>query len=279
MTASTTTEFGVNLTCMKCVRATENVLRDVQGISKFEVDLDKQSVVITSTKPTNELQGIIESTGKRAVILGTGLSKDRLANVNNLGAAVAMMGGLLGAGKTEGVIRFVQVDSDSCVIDGTIDGLKPLSEHALAIYECGDISGGCSSVGDHFNPRNGRHGSPETSERHVGDLGNIKTDKFGRAEFKFSDNLVKVSDIIGRSIAVAEGKDDLGETDHPLSSVNGNCGNLLSCGIIARSAGLFQNTKRICACDGVTLWDERDKPLAGTGRSSTTTAAGKTTKL
>jgi copper chaperone for superoxide dismutase len=267
MESETTTEFGVNLTCMKCVRATENVLKGVSGVSDFKVDLEKQSVVVTSTKSTNELQNILESTGKRAVVLGTGLSGDVLQNVKSLGAAVAMMGGLLGAGKIEGVIRFVQVENDKCVIDGTIDGLKPQSEHALAIFECGDISAGCSSVGEHFNPRDVRHGSPDSNERHIGDLGNIKTNQLGRAEFKFSDHLIKVNDIIGRSIAVAEGKDDLGESNHPLSSVNGNCGNLLSCGIIARSAGLFQNTKRICACDGVTLWDERDKPLVGPGRS------------
>lgn len=41
----------------------------------------------------------------------------------------------------------------------------------------------------------------------------------------------------------------------------------LVCGIIARSAGLFQNPKQICACDGVTLWEERDRPIAGKGRS------------
>ena len=267
MLSETTTEFGVNLTCMKCVRATENVLKDVPEVSNFHVDLDKQSVIVTSTKSTSELQNILESTGKRAVVLGTGLNSDSLKNGKNLGAAVAMMGGLIGAGQIEGVIRFVQVDKFNCVIDGTIDGLKPSSEHALAIFECGDISGGCSSVGDHFNPRNTRHGSPETSERHVGDLGNIKTNQDGRADFKFSDSLVKVNDIIGRSIGVAEGKDDFGLTNHPLSSVNGNSGSLLTCGIIARSSGLFQNSKRICACDGVTLWDERDKPLAGPGRS------------
>lgn len=41
----------------------------------------------------------------------------------------------------------------------------------------------------------------------------------------------------------------------------------LACGIIARSAGLFQNPKQICACDGITLWEERDRPIAGKGRS------------
>lgn len=34
----------------------------------------------------------------------------------------------------------------------------------------------------------------------------------------------------------------------------------LTCGIIARSAGLFQNSKKFCACDGKILWE--DKPLS-----------------
>lgn len=40
----------------------------------------------------------------------------------------------------------------------------------------------------------------------------------------------------------------------------------LACGIIARSAGLFQNPKQICACDGLTIWEERGRPIAGKGR-------------
>lgn len=40
----------------------------------------------------------------------------------------------------------------------------------------------------------------------------------------------------------------------------------LSCGIISRSAGIFENQKRVCACDGVTIWEERDRPVVGPGR-------------
>lgn len=40
----------------------------------------------------------------------------------------------------------------------------------------------------------------------------------------------------------------------------------LACGIIARSAGLFQNPKQICSCDGLTIWEERGRPIAGDGR-------------
>ena len=55
--------------------------------------------------------------------------------------------------------------------------------------------------------------------RHVGDLGNVIADEVGRAQFKFADKLVKVTDIIGRSIVVAENPDDLGKGDSPLSKV------------------------------------------------------------
>lgn len=42
----------------------------------------------------------------------------------------------------------------------------------------------------------------------------------------------------------------------------------VACGIIARSAGMFENYKKLCACDGVTIWDERDKPIAGGDRNN-----------
>ena len=269
MAVETTTEFAVNFKCGKCVKLTEDILNQSSGISKYEIDFEKQSVVVTSSKSISEVKKLIESTGKQAVVLGTGASKMTEDKKSNVSTAVAMLGGIIGAGKkkVEGVIRFVQVDEENCVIDGTIDGLNTGGVHGLAVHECGDISGGCSSVGDHFNPYDLPHGSPNSSKRHVGDLGNIVADATGRSQFKFADRLIKVNDIIGRSIAVSEKGDDLGESNHPLSKVNGNCGKILSCGIIARSSGLFQNSKRICACDGVTIWDEKDTPLVGVERS------------
>ena len=58
-----------------------------------------------------------------------------------------------------GVIRFVQVDSETCVIDGTLDGLSPGAEHGVAIHASGDFSNGCGAdpdvLGGHYNPRQG----------------------------------------------------------------------------------------------------------------------------
>ena len=108
MSSETTVEFAVNLTCQKCVGATESALKDVAGVTKFSVNLEKQSVVVTSTLPTSDIQLMLESTRKRAVVLGTsGASSKPAAPAPS---AVAMLGGLVGAGSVQGVVRFVQVD-------------------------------------------------------------------------------------------------------------------------------------------------------------------------
>lgn len=186
-------------------------------------------------------------------------------------SAVAIVSGT--ANKIRGVVRFSSTTDDQqmngCVVDGVLDGLTP-GLHGIHIHECGDISKGCESLGKHYNPRNARHGSPDNDidERHAGDLGNITADLTGRAKFRFTDKVINVGDIIGRSIVVTEHADDFGLGNDDNSLIDGNSGNRLACGIIARSAGIFQNFKKICACDGVTLWDERDKPLAGGDRSN-----------
>lgn len=80
----------------------------------------------------------------------------------------------------------------------------------------------------------------------------ILTDESGRTTIRAVDNNLCVSEIIGRSVAVSS-----------------SSGNNLICGIISRASGIFENWKRICACDGISIWDERDRPLAGANRRIT----------
>ena len=52
---NTKVELAVELTCQNCVTKTENVLSKVKEIEDFKVNLDKQSVVITSALPSSKL--------------------------------------------------------------------------------------------------------------------------------------------------------------------------------------------------------------------------------
>lgn len=55
-----------------------------------------------------------------------------------MGAAVCMMAS---EGPVVGLIRMVQLNGETCLIEGTVDGLKP-GDHGLNIHEFGDISNG-----------------------------------------------------------------------------------------------------------------------------------------
>ena len=59
------------------------------------------------------------------------------------GAAVAIMnmGGVRSEG-ARGLARLVQISPEQCVIEGTIDGLRPGERHALCVHQYGDLSEG-----------------------------------------------------------------------------------------------------------------------------------------
>uniref|UniRef100_A0A8D1HMW1 Superoxide dismutase copper chaperone n=1 Tax=Sus scrofa TaxID=9823 RepID=A0A8D1HMW1_PIG len=224
-------EFAVQMTCQSCVDAVSRSLQGVAGIQSVEVQLENQMVLVQTTLPSQVVQALLEDTGRQAVLKGMGSGRWQ-----NLEAAVAILGG---SGPVQGVVRFLQLTPERCLIEGTIDGLKP-GLHGLHVHQFGDLTRNCNSCGDHFNPDGMSHGGPQDSDR--------------------------VWDVIGRSLVIDEGEDDLGRGGHPLSKITGNSGERLACGIIARSAGLFQNPKQICSCDGLTIWEERSRPIAGEGR-------------
>lgn len=129
----------------------------------------------------------------------------------------------------KGVIRFStnkeEKHSGGCVVDGVVDGLVP-GFHGIHIHECGDLSNGCDSLGNHYNPGLTTHGGPdsEIDQRHVGDLGNIEADAQGRAKFRFIDRVIQVPDIIGRSVVITEKMDDFGKGNNEQSLIDGNSG-------------------------------------------------------
>uniref|UniRef100_Q5QE66 Superoxide dismutase [Cu-Zn] n=2 Tax=Lasius niger TaxID=67767 RepID=Q5QE66_LASNI len=134
-----------------------------------------------------------------------------------------------------GNLKIVQsVPNGPVIITGTIHGLTE-GLHGFHVHEKGDLSDGCTSAGAHFNPDNVTHGAPEDTVRHVGDLGNIQANSEGEATVNITDSMISLTgpnNILGRSIVVHSGEDDLGKGNHSLSSTTGNSGSRWACGVI-----------------------------------------------
>jgi len=128
-----TLEFNVNMTCGNCEKKVAASLESA-GVRDYFIDVQTQKVLVTSSKTSDELREVIESSGKIAVLTGCGGGKVR-------GAAVAMLGidGNFFTDGPKGVVRLTQLDNDNCVVEGTVDGLSP-GQHGLAIHETGDTS-------------------------------------------------------------------------------------------------------------------------------------------
>lgn len=130
-----------------------------------------------------------------------------------------------------GIVTF-QAVADGVLIVADVYGLQP-GKHGFHVHEKGDCSAeDASSAGGHFNPTSKPHGGPDSSERHVGDLGNIVADKAGHAHYERVDKLVKLEggeSIIGKSVIVHAAEDDL------KGQPTGNAGGRLACGVIEQA--------------------------------------------
>lgn len=139
--------------------------------------------------------------------------------------------------KIKGTVRFIEDNTDNSVnIDINISGLKKNGLHGFHVHECGDMSDQCESMCSHFNPFNKKHGGIDSKERHVGDLGNLKTNENGIANYKIKDNLIKLrgskSNIIGRGLIIHADEDDCGKGNYPDSLTTGHSGKRIACAVI-----------------------------------------------
>ncbi|KAL2053712.1 hypothetical protein ABVK25_006016 [Lepraria finkii] len=142
---------------------------------------------------------------------------------------------LRGDSTVGGTVTFEQSSEYSpTTISYDIKGSDASAERGMHVHQFGDNTNGCTSAGPHFNPFSKTHGAPDDSERHVGDLGNFKTDGQGNAKGSITDNLVKLigpESVLGRTIVVHAGTDDLGKGGHEQSKTTGNAGRP-ACGVI-----------------------------------------------
>ncbi|EMF13078.1 superoxide dismutase [Sphaerulina musiva SO2202] len=147
---------------------------------------------------------------------------------------------LRGDSNVKGTVTFTQ-DSETSptTIEWDITGNDANAERGMHVHAFGDNTNGCTSAGPHFNPHSKEHGAPEDTERHVGDLGNFKTDGQGNGKGSVQDKLIKLigpESVLGRTVVVHAGTDDLGKGGHAESKKTGNAGGRPACGVIGIAA-------------------------------------------
>jgi copper chaperone for superoxide dismutase len=147
--------------------------------------------------------------------------------------------------KVRGLVRMVQVASNLTIVDLTIRGLSPGTYHAT-VRENGDISEGPESTGSIWESLKAK--KENTPCRGV--FGTVEVGKGGVGSV-FLDKPIQIWEMIGRSIVVArqqDGKFDKNDEDTLV-------------GVIARSAGVWDNDKTVCSCSGKTVWQERQEQV------------------
>lgn len=139
------------------------------------------------------------------------------------------------SGKIRGTVQFIE-DGESVKIIVDIAGLKKNKKQGFHIHRYGDLSDGCESMCEHFNPYGKKHGGPNSNTRHIGDLGNLIADQNGIAKYSFYDSHIKLrgtkANIIGRGLIIHADEDDLGEGGNESSEKTGNAGKRLTCAVI-----------------------------------------------
>ncbi|KAJ7672750.1 superoxide dismutase [Mycena rosella] len=143
---------------------------------------------------------------------------------------------LKGDSKATGTVTFEQLDNGVTTVTGELRNLDPLASRGFHIqYSIWGRDRRMLVYWAAFQSHAKQHGAPTDKERHVGDLGNIKTDDVGSASFKFQDSLISLNgplSIVGRAVVLHAGTDDLGRGGDPESLKTGNAGARAACGVI-----------------------------------------------
>nr|UXX51216.1 copper chaperone for superoxide dismutase [Paeonia ostii] len=225
------TEFMVDMKCDGCVKSVKSKIETVDGVKSVEVDLDNQVVRVLGCSSVKSLTDALEQTGRKARLIGQGVPEDF-----SISAAVAEFKGP----EIFGVVRLAQVNMELARIEVSFSGLSP-GKHGWSINEFGDLTRGAASTGKVFHPTN----QPTDQKPPLGDLGTLEAGENGEAFFSGAKEMVRVGDLIGRALVVygSEDKSDAG----------------IAAAVIARSAGVGENYKKLCTCDGTTIWESSDR--------------------
>lgn len=141
--------------------------------------------------------------------------------------------------QVRGLARMVQVSPETTLVDLTIRGVAP-GVYSASIREYGDLKYGATSTGPIWKGAN-------STTQPRGLLGTVTIGKDGHGAV-FLDHPFQVWEVIGHAMVVSSQGEDKVTLENDVNTV---------VGVIARSAGVWDNDKTVCSCTGKTLWEER----------------------
>ncbi|KAL1878828.1 hypothetical protein VTK73DRAFT_7481 [Phialemonium thermophilum] len=246
------TLFAVPMTCDGCVKDISEALYKLKGISKVEANLQDQLVSVEGTVAPSAIVQAIQATGRDAILRGTGASNSAAVSIlesyHLLGRKPIPAGPSdavdEGARNVRGLARMVQVAPSLTLVDLTLRGISP-GTYRATIREYGDLKDGASSTGPIWASK-----TPGSKPR--GLLGTVQVGKDGRGS-AFLDSPFQVWEVIGHAMVVSKQDESDGK---PLKNDEDTV-----VGVIARSAGVWDNDKTVCSCTGKTLWEEREEEV------------------
>ncbi|KAL2271927.1 hypothetical protein VTJ83DRAFT_1298 [Remersonia thermophila] len=254
------TLFAVPMTCDGCAMSITDALHKLPGIIKVEASVKEQLVSIEGTAAPSAIVEAIQATGRDAILRGSGSSNSAAVSILETyhhahlqeakanTADAANPGSWINQRLVRGLARMVQVSPTETVVDLTVRGVPP-GTYRATIREYGNLKDGASSTGPVWASQQGS----KEAEGPRGYLGTIEVGPNGYGN-TFLNRPFQVWEVIGRALVVSRSDEGDGK---PLSNEEDTV-----VGVIARSAGVWDNDKTVCSCTGKTLWEERKDEVA-----------------
>ncbi|MCJ1329179.1 copper chaperone [Thelotrema lepadinum] len=270
------------MSCEHCIDELEAALKQVPGLSQISPSLPTQTLTTTGTAPPSAIIAAIQSTGRDAILRGAGsssslsTSSNGSTSTNDSAAAVAILESYspsLGQGESpvRGLARMVQVGRGMTVVDVSLRGVAR-GRWGVSVRVSGDVSRGGESVGGvweegkdgkegvskEVEAEGERNGEGEGRRGWIGEVDVGEEEKGGLVvvggwevwEVIGRGFLVeRVGELIGGGVDGVNGKEGVGRVGGEDQVV----------GVIARSAGVWDNEKTVCSCSGKTVWEEREE--------------------
>ncbi|KAL1839686.1 hypothetical protein VTJ49DRAFT_1251 [Mycothermus thermophilus] len=255
------TLFAVPMTCDGCAKDITDALHKLPGIIKVEASVKDQLVSIEGTAAPSAIVEAIQATGRDAILRGSGSSNISILETYHHdhrqeaevtpADADANSGSWVNQRLVRGLARMVQVSPTETVVDLTVRGVPP-GTYRATIREYGNLKDGASSTGPVWSaPEGNKMENGGSGPR--GYLGTVEVGPNGYGS-AFLNKPFQVWEVIGRALVVSRMDEGEGK---PLSNEEDTV-----VGVIARSAGVWDNDKTVCSCTGKTLWEERKDEVA-----------------